>query len=82
MNKIKIILILLMLTGCATEKKAEETEIYGTFKKIDYSLGAYIVYDTETKVEYAVSTGSYNYGNYTMLVNADGTPKLYLGETE
>lgn len=80
MNKIKIILILLMLTGCTTEKKAEETD--GVFKIISYSCGAYIVYDTETKVEYAVSTGSYNYGNYTMLVNADGTPKLYLGETE
>ena len=36
-----------------------------------------IVYDTETKVEYAVSAGSYNYGTLTMIVNADGTPKLY-----
>lgn len=34
----------------------------------------YIVYDNETKVMYAVSN------NLTMLVNADGTPKLYEGE--
>lgn len=82
MNKIKIILILLMLTGCTTKTKAEETETERMFKKICDGFAASIVYDTETKVEYVVSTGSYNYGNYTMLVNADGTPKLYLGETE
>ena len=82
MNKIKIILILLMLTGCGTKTKVEETETERMFKKICDGFAASIVYDTETKVEYAVSTGTYNYGTYTMLVNADGTPKLYLGETE
>ena len=40
----------------------------------------YIVYDNETKVMYAVSNGDYNRGVLTMLVNADGTPKLYEGE--
>ena len=35
-----------------------------------------IVYDNETKVMYAVS---YN-GDFTVLLNADGTPLLYKGE--
>ena len=41
-----------------------------------------IVYDKETMVEYAMSNIT-NYGTsyaITMLVNADGTPKLYKGE--
>ena len=51
------------------------------FTKVKSGLGAfYIVYDNETKVMYAVSDGDYNRGVLTMLVNADGTPKLYEGE--
>ena len=37
----------------------------------------YVVYDNETKVMYAVSDGNYTRGVLTMLVNADGTPRLY-----
>lgn len=36
-----------------------------------------IVYDFETKVQYAVSTGSYNRGILTMLVDSEGKPLLY-----
>ena len=36
-----------------------------------------IVYDTETNVMYAVSAGSDNRGSFCLLVNPDGTPKLY-----
>ena len=51
------------------------------FTRVKSGLGAfYIVYDNETKVMYAVSDGDYNRGVLTMLVNADGTPKLYEGE--
>lgn len=51
------------------------------FTRVKSGLGAfYIVYDNETKVMYAVSDGDYNRGVLTMLVNADGTPKLYKGE--
>lgn len=39
-----------------------------------------IVYDTDTKVMYSRSMGSYNRGTLTVLVNPDGTPKLYEGE--
>ncbi len=36
-----------------------------------------IVYDVETKVEYAVSRGQYNKGSVTLLVDKDGKPLLY-----
>lgn len=41
-----------------------------------------IVYDKYTKVMYAVSNGGYNCGDFTLLVNADGTPLLYDEQTE
>ena len=54
------------------------------FTRVYTDTDFYVVYDNETKVMYAVSHGGgfnkYNYGNLTMLVNADGTPKLYEGE--
>ena len=51
------------------------------FTRVKSGLGDfYVVYDNETKVMYAVSDGLYNSGVLTMLVNADGTPKLYEGE--
>ena len=51
------------------------------FTKVKSGLSDfYVVYDNETKVMYAVSDGNYNKGVLTMLVNADGTPKLYEGE--
>lgn len=36
-----------------------------------------IVYDVETKVEYAVSYGPYNKGTVTLLVDKDGKPLIY-----
>lgn len=38
-----------------------------------------VVYDKDTKVMYTVSSSSYNYGDVTLLVNADGTPKIWKG---
>lgn len=36
-----------------------------------------VVYDKDTKVMYAVSSRYYNKGNFIMLVNVDGIPKLW-----
>ena len=38
-----------------------------------------VVYHKGTKVMYAVSTGSYNNGTFTLLVDQDGKPMLYKG---
>ena len=40
----------------------------------------YIVYHRDTKVMYAVSNGGYNAGNFTVLVNPDGSPMLWKGD--
>ena len=39
-----------------------------------------IVYHRDTKVMYAVSAGGYNSGNFTVLVNPDGSPMLWKGD--
>ena len=36
-----------------------------------------VYYDTDTGVMYNVSTESWSYGALTLLVNADGTPKIW-----
>lgn len=38
-----------------------------------------IVYHRDTKVMYAISCGGYNAGNFTLLVNPDGSPMLWKG---
>lgn len=40
---------------------------------------AELFHDKQTGVEYAMSWGCYNEGTLTMLVNTDGTPKVYEG---
>lgn len=72
-----------MFTGCGnknpTESKVVEEEP-SMFVVVE--SGAYwnVLYHRETKVMYAVSRGYYNMGNFTLLVNPDGTPMLYEGE--
>lgn len=36
-----------------------------------------VIIDRETNVEYWMSTGTYNYGTLTMLVDKDGNPKIH-----
>ena len=38
-----------------------------------------VVYHRDTKVMYVVSTGSYNRGTFTVLLNPDGTPMIWEG---
>ena len=40
-----------------------------------------IVYDRETMVMYSISTATDSRGVATVMLNADGTPKLWNGET-
>ena len=39
-----------------------------------------VVYHKETKVMYVVSKGSYNSGNFTLMVDEEGKPLLWQGE--
>lgn len=90
-KKFLTIVICLLLTafsftacGNSTVNATDSNNNYNggnMFTKVKSGLeDFYVVYDNETKVMYAVSDGHYNRGVLTMLVNADGTPKLYKGE--
>lgn len=83
---IKIALVILMLALCAgmlaacagngaqSEGEALFVWIFGG-GKYGYNVG----YDPDTGVMYSMSTGHYNYGTLTLLVNADGSPKVWEG---
>lgn len=47
------------------------------FEQIGYGVNYIIVYHTQTKVMYVVSDEYRNKGNFTLLVNPDGTPMIY-----
>jgi hypothetical protein len=90
MNNIKTFVVALVLvvvvlavstalSGCGTnptESKVVEDEP-SMFILVESNSLWHVVYHRETKVMYAVSDGYYNMGNFTVLVNADGTPMLY-----
>lgn len=83
MKKIIIFLGIAILCLCAcsnvTIAQDEEKE-YERFKTIYKGDCFNVVYDIETKVQYSVSMRSYNYGNLTLLVDAEGKPLLYKEE--
>lgn len=80
MKKIMLVIVVLAvaLTGCSEveEKTSDKSE----FIIVERTVSWYIVYHKETKVMYAVSSGSYNSGTFTLLVKADGTPMIWEGE--
>lgn len=72
--------ILLLLVGCSGSTKQSNDE--NTYEKYDlttiiYSADYDIVYQNETKVMYVMSTGYYNAGSFTVLVDENGKPMLY-----
>lgn len=80
-----IIIVLIILVGWIlkdiTIPTSSASEDNGSrFIVIEYKNIYQIVYDRETKVQYAISRGGYNQGTFTLLVDADGKPLLYEGE--
>lgn len=71
----------LLLAGCSNFAKVEdktESDIeISMFVIVEHTGNWRVVYHRETKVMYAVSDSGYNYGNFTLLVNADGSPMLW-----
>ena len=74
------------LIGCGGISEAERAydveakDLKSMFVEVEESLTWKVVYDKETKVMYAVSGGGYNSGNFTLLVDENGNPKLWDGE--
>ena len=87
MKKIMAVLIAVTLSvvlcSCAymnVESAIPERESKPTsmFVAVEQTGTWAIVYHKETKVMYAISTGGYNGGNFTVLVNPDGTPMIWI----
>lgn len=71
-------LMIVALSACALNQ-TENLVVDGQpsmFVKVEDGPSWNVYYHSETKVMYVVS----NRGNFTVLVNADGTPMLYEGE--
>ena len=77
---IALVLLALCLAGCAHLEEEPKEKGNGMFRLVENYGSFSIVYDTETRVMYAESVGTYNGGTLVMLFNADGTPKLWKGK--
>jgi curli biogenesis system outer membrane secretion channel CsgG len=75
------------LFGCAAEAQiSKEGEIEqesntSMFIEVERVIDNWrVVYHKDTKVMYAVSSGSYNRGTFTVMLNPDGTPMIWEDE--
>lgn len=75
-----------MFTGCSgysdvTQVSDTETdELQSMFVEIEEETKWEIVYDKDTKVMYVVADYGTGSGQFTLLVDENGNPKLYQGE--
>ena len=86
-SALAICIVITLLTGCSSRKSvpidAESYDEESMFVICEpHSLNKCwdVVYHKDTKVMYAVSSGGYNSGNFTLLVNSDGSPMLWEGD--
>ena len=81
---VALALLMAVVTGCTHTKVESEMvdEKPSIFVLVEKTYGYNIVYDRETKVMYAVSNISSGSGYFTLLVNQDGSPKLWKGNTD
>lgn len=60
-------------------EEPKQTSMFIAIEK-NSSNGFWVVYHRDTKVMYVVSAGGYNTGNFTVLVNPDGSPMIWEGD--
>lgn len=85
MKTIKKLIVLLMcilmptLMACGTYMETVANDKQSSmFVSVESNPGYWrVVYHKETKVMYVMSSGGYNTGTFTLLVNPDGTPMLW-----
>lgn len=80
-----MILFMLLLTGCCvrtnSQTNSQEENMFVYIQIADAYHPYDIVYHRDTKVIYVISH-VYATGTFTLLVNPDGSPMLYKGESE
>ena len=74
----------LMLAGCARGKvdagQIADAEVDNKmFMVVSDEISGVVMVDKATSVMYWASDNSYNRGTLTLLVNADGTPRIWEG---
>lgn len=74
----------LMLAGCSKgkvdpQKITEAEENNRMFMIVSHEFCGYVLIDKTTRVMYWMSKDSNNYGILTLLVNPDGTPRIWEG---
>lgn len=74
----------LMLAGCARGKvdagQIADAEVGNRmFMVVSDEISGRVMVDKATGVMYWMSNGYYNAGSLTLLVNADGTPRIWEG---
>lgn len=79
-----MLLAVLALAGCSTEKvdsqKIAEAEIDNRmFMVVSEESSGQVLVDKSTGVMYWASDNAHNRGNLTLLVNPDGTPRIWEG---
>lgn len=75
-----ILLIVMSLVACGLNEMDYEEELENKpsmFVIVEETLSWKVVYHKETKVMYVVSSGAYNGGTFTLLVNQNGDPMIY-----
>lgn len=76
---IALVIMVLFFVGCDNTSNSVKAND-DMFVTVSENLYYAVVYDRETRIMYTISEGHNNTGNFTVLVDADGTPKLYKGE--
>ena len=74
-----LIVMMFLLCACGMQSVNETKYLGNRFKQYSEEYYGLIVVDTETNVMYWLSTGSYNVGTLTLLVDRNGNPKIYHG---
>jgi hypothetical protein len=77
------VVLALCLSLCACNSSSvqveSDTSVPSMFVEVENNLSWRVVYHRETKVMYVISEGSGNYGNFTVMLNPDGTPQTWEG---
>ena len=76
---IAMLTLAVILVSCSSSTEANAHNV-DRFELIQSTLWCDVIVDTETGVEYAFSTGAYNYGSMTVLVDETGKPLIWKGE--
>ncbi|MBP5604551.1 MAG: hypothetical protein J6X60_03270 [Ruminiclostridium sp.] len=81
-----IVACVMILSGCTKatvtiedklQYSSNDTVVTSMFVMVEQAPYWFVVYNKDTKVMYAVSRESGNRGNFTLLVNPDGTPMIW-----